>query len=114
MHNITCHSAEIKGDVAHTESYVMFVLASKDYKTVNVGGGRYIDRIEKRNGEWKISLRRLVMDWRFEADASNWTADTRPYARGTWDHSDTSYQRPLELPPNLKEALRLKGKPPTA
>src|ERR1700748_3253450 len=55
MHNITTHSADIQGDVAHPESYVIFVLRSQDDKTVNVGGGRYIDRLEKRNGEWKIA-----------------------------------------------------------
>ena len=26
-------------------------------------GGRYIDRYERRNGEWKISHRTFVLDW---------------------------------------------------
>lgn len=26
-------------------------------------GGRYIDRLEKRDGEWRIALRRVCMDW---------------------------------------------------
>ena len=31
--------------------------ASHDY------GGRYVDRLEKRESEWKISHRQVVMDW---------------------------------------------------
>lgn len=26
-------------------------------------GGRYLDRLEKRNGEWRIAHRRYVLDW---------------------------------------------------
>lgn len=51
-HNITTHNCEIDGDEAHTESYVIFVLRRKDERTVLVGGGRYLDRLEKRDGDW--------------------------------------------------------------
>jgi hypothetical protein len=105
-HNITTNSVEITGDTAHAESYLIFVLHRKDGNSVLVGGGRYIDRLDKRDGEWKISLRRLVMDWRFEADATIWHQDTRPYPRGTWDRDDASYQRPLTLPDELAARVR--------
>ncbi len=39
-HNITNHSAEIAGDTAHAESYVLMVLRHKDGQTVTVAGGR--------------------------------------------------------------------------
>lgn len=103
-HNITCHNCEIDGDTAHAESYVIFALRLPDEKTVHVGGGRYIDRFEKRNGEWKIALRRLVMDWRFEADASVW-AKRSSQTVGTWNHNDLSYARPFELSDDLKARL---------
>ena len=75
---------------------MIFALRLPDEKTVHMGGGRYIDRFEKRNGEWKIALRRLVMDWRIEADATVW-AKRSTQTVGTWDKSDLSYVRPFEL-----------------
>jgi ketosteroid isomerase-like protein len=96
-HNITCHFADISGDEAHTESYVIFCLRLKDGKTVQVGGGRYLDRLEKRRGEWRIIPRRLIMDWRFFADGTLFATDDG-YFHGTWDRSDISYQRPLAIP----------------
>ena len=32
--------------------------------------GRYVDRLEKRDGEWKIALRRCTLDFMIEGDAS--------------------------------------------
>ncbi len=108
-HNITCHFAEIEGSTAHAESYVIFCLRQKDEKIVHVGGGRYIDRLEKRDGEWKIVRRRLVMDWRFEGDASVWKQ--RPtQSVGTWDKNDLSYMRPFELPATVLAELAEKTK----
>lgn len=30
----------------------------------NLYGGRYLDEYEKRDGEWRISARRYILDWR--------------------------------------------------
>lgn len=111
-HHITCHAAEIAGDEAHCESYVIFVLRQKDGKTVNVGGGRYVDRLEKRRGEWRILLRRLIMDWRFTADGSVWGSNVFNYEHGRWDRQDASYDRPLKLRPKDQAKLDAKGPPP--
>ncbi|GAA0759422.1 hypothetical protein FHS52_000840 [Erythromicrobium ramosum] len=35
---------------------------SEPYKG-NMYGGRYLDQYEKRDGEWRISSRRYIMDW---------------------------------------------------
>lgn len=38
-------------------------------------GGRYLDRMEKRAGEWRIARRDAVIDWMTEAPASgDWAA----------------------------------------
>ena len=100
MHHITTHHCEIDGSIAHTESYVLFVHRYKDGKTVHVAGGRYIDRLEKRGGEWRIALRRLVMDYRSVADGSVF-GDSDGYPKGVQDTTDISYERPLELPAEL-------------
>ena len=108
MHHITTHRCEIEGSVAHTESYVLFVHRHKDAKTVLVGGGRYIDRLEKRDDEWRIAVRRLVMDYRYLADGSVF-GESDGYPKGVQDPSDISYERPLELPPQLLAHMRSGG-----
>ena len=107
MHNVTSHTSEIDGDVAHAETYVIVVLRLADGEPVRVGGGRYLDRLERRNGEWRIALRRVIMDWRFRADSGPWIRGRRGYPAGTWDKNDLSYMRPLEL--EAGQAARMKS-----
>ena len=104
MHHITTHNCEIDGDVAHSESYVIFIHRYKDGKTVHVAGGRYIDRLEKRDGEWRILLRRLILDYRYLADGTIF-GEWDGYQKGTQDRADVSYERPLELPAELRAEL---------
>jgi hypothetical protein len=101
MHNITTHSCEIDGDVAHAESYVIgLFLNTPDGQTGRLLAGRYLDRLERRDGEWKIVLRRSTVEVAMEADASFLS---KPYflemgfLKGLRDRRDASYQRPLTL-----------------
>jgi hypothetical protein len=57
--NVTC---EIDGDTAHTETYYLFVGRNRD-GTNWMAGGRYVDRLERRNGAWKIALRCNAIEW---------------------------------------------------
>ena len=108
-HNITSHTVEIDGDTAHAESYVIFALRLRDGETVHVGGGRYVDRLEKRDGDWRISRRQLIMDWRFEADGRAWASRPKQ-AVGSWGRDDPSYMRPFELPAEALERLEARRK----
>jgi hypothetical protein len=108
-HGITSHNCDVSGDSAHAESYVFWFVRMPDGKTVGAGGGRYLDRLERREGEWKIVLRRLLMDWNFEVPYSDWLGPEWSNVRGNRDRSDPSYQRPLELPQALEALLRSKG-----
>ncbi len=56
------HSCDIDGDVAHTETYYLFVGRNRD-ETNWLAGGRYIDRLERRLGAWKIALRTNAIEW---------------------------------------------------
>ncbi len=96
MHHITSHNCELNGSEAHAESYVLFIHRLADGKTVRVGGGRYVDRFEKRNCEWRILARRLIMDVRFAADGSIF-GDQDGYEKGVWTRDDPSYRRPLTI-----------------
>jgi hypothetical protein len=62
QHNMMNHSCEIDGDTAHTETYYLFVGRNRD-ETNWVAGGRYIDRLEKRDGQWKIAMRSNAIEW---------------------------------------------------
>jgi len=62
-HNLTNHSCEIDGDTAHAETYFLFTGRNRDNETIWIAGGRYLDRMERRAGEWKIALRYCVVEW---------------------------------------------------
>ena len=109
---MNCHM-EIAGDVACTETYLFAyhkVRADKaldifgarymqqfDLSKLEPGnqhfyfGGRYLDRLERRNGEWKIAVRQVVMDWNDNHPSGEildqgMFADLQP--RGTRGHED--------------------------
>jgi len=100
LHNITTHTCEIDGDTAHAESYVLVGLLNPDGVSVRFINGRYVDRLEKRDGEWKIALRRCTLDFMLQGDASLLKSpyiSAAGYIKGQRDRSDVSYQRPLSL-----------------
>jgi hypothetical protein len=57
---------ELRGDVAAVESYFRTTLDGRDAQNrpqETLLAGRYIDRFERRNGEWRVSARTVVYDW---------------------------------------------------
>lgn len=100
LHNITTHTCEIDGDTAHAESYVLVGLLNPDGITARFINGRYIDRLEKRDGEWKIALRRCTLDLMLQGDASLMQSlyiSAAGYIKGVRGEGDASYMRPLTL-----------------
>jgi hypothetical protein len=100
LHHITTHTCEIDGDTAHAESYVLVVLLAPGEKSVQVMTGRYLDRLERRAGIWRIAVRRSTVEASFSADASilqNPYFVSQGYLRGTRGHDDLSYARPLTM-----------------
>jgi hypothetical protein len=61
-HALLQSNIELDGKAAHSETYYQFVGRNRD-ETVWIAGGRYIDRLEKRDGAWKISLRTNIIEW---------------------------------------------------
>jgi SnoaL-like domain len=61
-HNLLNHTCDIEGDVAHTETYYLFVGRNRDESNW-MAGGRYIDRLERRDGAWRIVLRNNAIEW---------------------------------------------------
>lgn len=100
LHNVTMHMCEIDGDVAHAESYSLGIFLDKGSETGRMLAGRYIDKLEKRDGEWRISLRRTTVEIALEGKATLPDGALLPgsdYLKGRRDRSDLSYARPLVL-----------------
>lgn len=110
--NVVC---ELDGDIAHTESYYMFVGMNRVGPPLSVSGGRYIDRFEKRAGRWAIAARVCVRDWaplqtlpeRLDQVSLTVVKDLpdhirelmRSGAQPARGFSDPSYRRPLAIDP---------------
>lgn len=62
QHNLLNVTIDLDGDTAHTETYYQFVGRNRD-DTIWIAGGRYVDRLERRHGEWRISVRTNVIEW---------------------------------------------------
>ena len=98
QHCIMNHSCEIDGDTAHTETYYQFNARNLD-ESLWIAGGRYIDRLERRNGEWKIANRYCVVEWSGTINEGPIPYSDIPdvHASGVpgRDRADPSYTRPL-------------------
>ncbi len=96
QHHITNHLVDIEGDVAHAETYFLVLSERRGEDQVTLVGGRYLDRLERRDGDWRIALRVVVID--VGAHALARPAPNR-IASARQDRSDPSYQRPLQPVP---------------
>jgi hypothetical protein len=119
MHAIMNVHMELDGNTAWTESYLFayhrvkgdrrkiedvfgatylkqFVGAGEPAPQDFFYGGRYVDRLEKRAGLWRIAKRTVVMDWnRNEPTRSLWEEGMFSVLKtyGTRDRTDPVYQR---------------------
>lgn len=97
-HNLLNHSCDLDGDVAHTETYYLFVGRNRDDSNW-VAGGRYLDRLERRDGQWKIALRTNAIEWSGMVPTMPIpfldVPDIHLNGAPARDATDPSYQRPL-------------------
>lgn len=52
-----------EGDSATTETYVHAAHLAPDASEETLVYGRYLDRLEKRDGQWKMAFRQVVIEW---------------------------------------------------
>lgn len=97
---IDLHSGEARVET-HVTSYHRLVMGSEERDTVI--GGRYLDRIEKRNGEWRIAQRTMLYDWFQDFGASiDWSKGVMgmPFSaehysgRAVGDYSEIFFGKP--------------------
>lgn len=122
QHCILNYTVDLDGDVAHTESYYMFAGLNREGQPLTMSGGRYLDRLEKRDGRWAIAARVCVRDWAplteipEPLDQAAMTAVKglseeikelmRTGSQPARDRSDVSYDRPLTIDPARVEGAR--------
>jgi len=65
-HYLTNITVDVAGDLAFSEAYFIGMHLRTDgagHQVIDWMGGRYLDRFERRDGEWRIAERTVVQDW---------------------------------------------------
>ncbi|HEV8295829.1 MAG TPA: nuclear transport factor 2 family protein [Acidimicrobiales bacterium] len=88
---------QLDGDLAYTETYCDAHHVSHPDEQGNVSdmtmGLRYVDRFERRDGEWRIATRVCAFDWSYYVDSARvWTFGD-DFTVGHRDRSDITYER---------------------
>ncbi len=103
QHIITNHHCELEGDVAHCETYWLYAAMNREGPPLSLAGGRYVDRMERRDGRWAIAARKCLMDWHGRPDEVQLTPEQLAMMAGAGtparDRGDASYERPLRVDP---------------
>lgn len=60
MYNILI---DLDGDTARSEGYFRAVVGGGGSTDLLTAGGRYIDQLERRDGQWRISHRIALVEW---------------------------------------------------
>lgn len=102
-HSLLNVTYDIQGDQAHVETYYIFVGRNRDDSNW-IAGGRYVDRLERRDDEWRIALRTNAIEWSGVLPTMAIPFGDVPDILGngpaTRGREDISYRRPLT---NLRE-----------
>lgn len=100
QHIVANHVCELAGNVAHCETYYIFAGMTAEGNQLAMSGGRYVDRMEKRDGEWRIAARKCVVEWGSENMQVEGMAQVyAAVGNVARDRSDCSYDRPLHIDP---------------
>ena len=98
QHTLLNNTCDITGDTAHSETYYLFAARNRD-ETNWIAGGRYFDRLERRDGSWRIMLRTNAIEWSGMVPTMpipfSDVPDIGENGLPARDRSDPSYQRPL-------------------
>lgn len=112
QHYLLNHTADIDGDQAHAETYYLFIGTDREPANhMTVSGGRYVDRLERRDGRWAIVDRVCLVEFINES-RSLLTDEAIAVVPGSrtprHDRTDASYDRPLtasRMPANIVDQI---------
>jgi ketosteroid isomerase-like protein len=109
QHHVTNYVVELDGDVAHVESYYLATVRERR-GTTKFCSGRWIDRFERRDGEWRIAVRLSTTESIADVETADMTTADARFVPWTRDRFDLSYDRPLvPLRQSVKEPYRTGG-----
>jgi hypothetical protein len=96
MHSVSNILIRLGGAVAGAESHVYgyHCYTGDGGRRDAIICGRYLDRFERRNGEWRIAARTVIVDWyRIYPDSADWREGPlgMPVERGVRGAQDISY-----------------------
>ena len=89
--NLTSHISDIAGDRAQAQSYAIFVLTAADGQSVHIGGGRLLDRLERRAEGWRIVERQVMVEWQGREAVHAAALPHAAIASGAHNSHDPSY-----------------------
>lgn len=89
QHHITNTLIQIEGARARAETY--FVAYHPDAAGLALIGGRYLDRLERRDNAWKIIHRTTIVDFAREPSAESLWARCAGYPQGGRREADPSF-----------------------
>ncbi|MEJ1962276.1 MAG: nuclear transport factor 2 family protein [Gammaproteobacteria bacterium] len=129
QHHVTGLTLDVAGNTAHEEGYILFTAdVQRDTRfdtngvpspgrvlkgsKATLGTGRYVNRYELRDGQWKMVVHEYVHDLSVSFEPVDLCATT---CMSRWDTSDLSYQRPLQALSDSERRQRIeRGRKPTA
>ena len=77
-HSVTNHLVELEGERAFSEAIIFAYQKSDESDDIQMLAGRYVDRWERRGGEWRIAYRNLVHDWSGSLSLRPWSLSSVP------------------------------------
>lgn len=98
LHHLLNQSVDLAGDEAHVETHYLFVGRNRDDSNW-LAGGRYMDRMTRREDGWRILVRTTTVEWSGAVQTMPLPFADVPGIDGNGaparDRSDPSYARPL-------------------
>lgn len=94
MHTISNHQAHISGETATAQTYCVTYDIRRDengQRWLDQFGCRYLDELQRRDGDWRISKRVVVHVWDTAQLIEHGFGDTSAFAQSRRDHTDPSY-----------------------
>lgn len=84
---------ELHGETAYTETYFVQHSLRPD-GVAYASPGRYIDRLERRDGEWRVAERKTMMSFFYASEPADEAKRVASgFDVGSMDHDDPSYIR---------------------
>jgi hypothetical protein len=94
MHLVCNHYSEVDGDRAVAESYGLAYHWAEPFEDVRrnfVSAFRYVDQLERRDGEWRIKARAAVREWTRALDPAGWIPPEGKAPEGSRGADDPVY-----------------------